>query len=153
MKLAEALILRADIRKRMAQWTDRARTSVTVQEGEQPTEAPATLFTEWNTMTDEFTTLSVRINRSNVHTALADGTTLMEAIAQRDALTLRSNGLATAISLATSAQPRHGRAEIKTIATIDVAAVRREMADLARQRRELDVQIQAANWATEMEES
>jgi hypothetical protein len=104
MKLAEALILRADIRKRMAQWNERARTSVTVQEGEQPTEAPAELFGEWNAMVEEFTALSVRINRANVRATLADGTTL-----------------------------------------------RREGTELTRQRRDLDVQIQAANWATEME--
>jgi hypothetical protein len=150
MKLAEALILRADIRKRMAQWNDRARTSVTVQEGDQPTEAPEALFSEWNDMIAEFTTLSVRINQANITATLPNGVSLMEAIAQRDALTLRANGLNTAISLATAVQPRYGRAEIKTIATVDVAVLRKEMTDLMRQRRELDVQIQAANWATEM---
>jgi uncharacterized membrane protein len=152
MKLAEALILRADIRKRMAQWNDRARTSVAVQEGEQPTEAPDTLFAEWNAMVDEFTALSVRINRTNMRATLADGATLMEAIAQRDALTLRANGLSTAVGFVTNVQPRYGRAEIKTVATVDVAALRRQVTELTRQRRELDVQIQAANWATEMEE-
>ncbi|NJM39488.1 MAG: DIP1984 family protein [Anaerolineae bacterium] len=152
MKLAEALILRADIRKRMAQWNDRVRTSVSVQEGEQPTEAPEALFTEWNAMVEEFTSLSVRINQANITVTLPNGISIMEAIAQRDALTLRANGLNTAIGFATAVQPRYGRAEIKTVATVDVAALRRDMADLMRQRRELDVQIQAANWAAEMDE-
>jgi len=152
MKLAEALILRADIRKRMAQWNERARTSVSVQEGENPTEAPAELIAEWNAMVEEFTVLSVSINRANLSATLLDGATLMEAIAKRDALSLRANGLSSAISLATSTQPRYGRAEIKTVSTIDVAALRREVTELMRQRRELDVQIQAANWANEMAE-
>ena len=151
MKLAEALILRSDIRKRMAQWNDRARTSVSVQEGEQPTESPEVLFAEWNAMVEEFTALSARINRANINVKLPNGISIMEAIAQRDALTLRANGLNTAIGFATAVQPRYGRAEIKTVAMIDVATVRRDMTDLTRQRRELDVQIQAANWANEME--
>jgi hypothetical protein len=36
MKRAEALIPRAELRKRMAYWNERMRTSAIVQEGERP---------------------------------------------------------------------------------------------------------------------
>ena len=151
MKLAEALIQRADLNRRMAQWSERVRTSVIVQEGDQPTEVPATLFAEWNAMVDEFTTLSTRINLVNTRIVLPDGNTLTEAIAQRDALGMRAKALQMAVQFATAVQPRYGRAEIKTVATVDVAALRREADEVLRQRRTLDVQIQAVNWTTEMD--
>ena len=44
---------------------------------------------------------------------------------------------------------RYGRAEIRTLATVDVAAGR-QADDLARERRELDARIQETNWATDL---
>jgi hypothetical protein len=151
MKLAEALIQRADIRKRMSYWNERMRTSAVVQEGERPAEEPQALLTEMNAMIEEFTVLTTRINRANLATTLADGTTLTEAIAARDAYALRISALTTAVNAATNAPARIGRAEIKSIATVDVAALRREIDEITRQRRTLDTAIQAMNWAAEME--
>jgi hypothetical protein len=152
MKLAEALILRAEVRRRLTEWSERARTSVLVQEGEQPTEPPEALFLELNEIVAQFTELTTRINAANMNTTLDDGRTLTEAIAQRDALSLRANALNQAIAFATNTQPRFGRAEIRSVATIDVAAVRRQAEALRRERRTWDTAIQAANWATEMAE-
>jgi hypothetical protein len=45
------------------------------------------------------------------------------------------------------------RTELRTTATVDVPAVRRELDDLARQTRQLDVRIQGANWATDLIET
>ncbi|MDJ0556828.1 MAG: hypothetical protein QNJ68_20760 [Microcoleaceae cyanobacterium MO_207.B10] len=49
MKLAEALILRADSKKRIQQLKARLTRSATVQEGEQPPEDPQTLIAEIDT--------------------------------------------------------------------------------------------------------
>lgn len=46
MKLAEALVLRADLQKRIAQLRERLRQSALVQEGEQPPENPEQLLIE-----------------------------------------------------------------------------------------------------------
>ena len=42
--------------------------------------------------------------------------------------------------------------EIKLQPTVDVAALRRTAVELARERRELDVALQAANWANSLVE-
>ncbi len=47
MKLAEALILRADSQKRLAQLRDRLGRNALVQEGESPAEPPAGLLAEY----------------------------------------------------------------------------------------------------------
>ena len=46
MKLAEALMERADVQRRMEQLDDRLRASARTQEGEKPPEAPAALLAE-----------------------------------------------------------------------------------------------------------
>jgi len=46
MKLAEALHLRADLQKRIAQLGDRLNNNARVQEGDEPAEDPAVLLAE-----------------------------------------------------------------------------------------------------------
>ena len=46
MKIAEALIERADIQKRIEQLRDRLSSNALVQEGEEPAEDPTSLLTE-----------------------------------------------------------------------------------------------------------
>ncbi|HEX6122745.1 MAG TPA: DIP1984 family protein, partial [Ktedonobacterales bacterium] len=75
MKLAEALALRADAQKRIEQMRERLRQSVLVQEGEQPPEDPRALLAELERLIAEMTDLIARINRTNLATRLADGTT------------------------------------------------------------------------------
>jgi hypothetical protein len=48
--------------------------------------------------------------------------------------------------------PRYGRNEIRVLSTVDVAEKRRRMDELARRRRELDTEIQQANWSTDLAE-
>src|SRR6266478_4692996 len=51
---------------------------------------------------------------------------------------------------ASAGQSRYGKAEIRVLRTVDVAALRRRADDLAKERRELDARIQEANWQTEL---
>jgi hypothetical protein len=47
---------------------------------------------------------------------------------------------------------RYGLAEIRILPTVDVAPLRQQMDEVARERRELDTAIQSVNWTTELEE-
>ncbi len=152
MKLAEALILRGDIQKRLAQLQDRLNRAVWVQEGEQPPEGPEKLRTEVAALIEQLRTLVIQINQANITTRLESGATLTEALALRDALTLHQNILRSAADAASTRLDRVGRSEIRRIATVDVAQLRDEIDALAKQRREVDTTIQAANWATELPE-
>src|SRR4051812_31335363 len=89
MKLAEALILRADARKRIEQVRERLKLAAVVQEGEQPPENPQDLLAEIDRLMDHLTELIQRMNRTNLSAALPDGVTLTDALAVRDTLMLR----------------------------------------------------------------
>jgi Family of unknown function (DUF6847) len=94
----------------------------------------------------------IQINRANMTTQLESGMTLTEALALRDALTAHQNILRSVADAASERVDRFGRAEIRRIPTIDVAQLRDEIDLLAKQRREVDTAIQAANWATDLPE-
>lgn len=150
MKLAEALILRADLQKRVEQLRERLKQSAQVQEGEKPPEEPGVLLTELTRLLSQLADLITRINQTNIQTSLADGRTLTLALAQRDVIALHQSVLESLAEVASGRNYRYGRSEIRSVVTVDVAALRRQIDDLARQRRELDMTIQASNWATDL---
>ena len=65
MKIAEALILRADIQKRIAQLKVRLNNNAKVQENEEPAEDPEFLLTELTALISQLTELVIKINRTN----------------------------------------------------------------------------------------
>jgi hypothetical protein len=152
MKLAEALVLRADLQKRIAQLRERLQQSALIQEGEQPPENPQDLLAELDRLIAELTTLIVRINRTNLSAQTASGITLTDALARRDTLALHASVLDSVADRAGDRVSRYSRTEIRTVPTIDVAALRRRLDTLAQQRRELDTSIQAANWTVDLQD-
>ena len=152
MKLAEALATRADLQRRIEGMRARLRQSALVQEGEEPPEDPNELLSETEGMVSELERLVGGINRTNLSARLADGATITEALARRDALALRHGLLGALIQSASDRVPRYGRTEIRILPTVEVGSLRRRMDDLAKERRELDTAIQATNWTTDLAE-
>ena len=150
MKLGEALTLRSQVQTRIEQIRGRLNASALVQEGEQPPEDPVALLAEFDQLATELERLVRSINRTNLATQLPDGTTLTDALARRDVLTVRQSVIRQVADVAGERQQRYGRAEIRILATVDVGALRRQADDLARERRELDGLIQETNWSTEL---
>ncbi len=150
MKLGEALARRSDLQKRLAQLGVRLRESAVVQEGDEPPEPPDELLEEVDRLADELERLIAMINRTNSSTRLPSGATLTEALARRDVLALRHGVLRQAAEASAQAQARYSRSEIRLVRLIDVAAIRARLDDLARERRELDTQIQAHNWTEDL---
>jgi hypothetical protein len=153
MKLAEALVIRADLQKRVELLRTRLVGSAKVQEGETPPENPATLFRELEQSLAQLVTLITQINHLNLQTQLPDGRTLTNAIAQRDILSLQQSVLMSVIEAASTKSERYSHSELRYETTVSVGQLRQQYDDLARQRRELDTQIQATNWATEFSEA
>jgi hypothetical protein len=122
----------------------RLQASASVQEGEVPPEDPRKLLEETERLVSELEGYVRRINRTNLSATLTD------ALARGDALTLRYGNLKTLVSTASDRLPRYGRAEIRILPAVEVGPLRRQMDELARQRRELDTAIQQANWATDL---
>lgn len=150
MKLAEALVLRADLQKRLAQMRTRLSQSALVQEGEQPPENPVELLAELEQILKQLQDLIARINKTNLQSKLPDGTVLTDALARRDILSQHHSVINGLVETASNRIERYSRSEIRKLSTVDVAALRRQLDDLARQRRELDTTIQATNWTTDL---
>lgn len=149
MKLAEALILRADIQKRIEQLKSRLAYNAKVQEGEKPSEEPNALLAELDALSGELERLIVRINLTNC-TAKTDGKSLTELIAKRDVLTLKVGALRAFAQVAAQKIDAYSRSEIKILSTVDVAALQKQVDELAKQIRQLDTTLQGANWQTDL---
>ena len=152
MKLAEALILRADYQKRMNQLEFRLKRSARVQEGDQPAEDPQMLLAQLEQVADELERLIQNINRTNSASELAEGVTLTDALATRDLLRAKQEIYRDLAAEATVTFGRVSRSEIKYQSTVDVAEIQKRADELAVAHRELDARIQEANWRLELVE-
>lgn len=150
MKLAEALILRADCQKRMAQLKSRLQTNAKVQEGDKPAEKPHDLITELVRVSAELLNLIRRINKTNSATAFAGAGTISDALSERDVLGLQRAVYADLANTAAISHDRYSRSEVKFISTINVPEIQKRADELAKQYRELDTRIQELNWLTEL---
>lgn len=150
MKLAEALILRADRKKRLELLRGRLTRVAKVQEGDLPVEDPAALLDEADRVTADLTRLIKQVNLTNSTVRLSDGRTIADAIADRDGLRTRHTLLTNVIDAAVIKQDRFTKSEVRYQTTVDVAALQQRVDDLARAYRELDTLIQSANWLVDL---
>jgi hypothetical protein len=123
-----------------------------VQEGDKPAEDPEPLLQELDEIAGELERLIASINRTNSSARLSSGATLTEALARRDVLGLLHGALKAVAEATSQQQARYSRSEIRLVRTFDVGAVRNRVDQLARERRELDVEVQTANWTVDLEE-
>jgi hypothetical protein len=152
MKLAEALILRADSQRRVEQLKQRLLRSAKVQEGDEPAEQPSALLAELETVSRDLVRLIQQINATNAATPLDQGMTMSDAIAARDALRQRQGIYRDLAAAATITQDRYSKSEVRFRSTVDVAEIQRTADRLAREHRELDAKIQEANWRIDLRE-
>lgn len=150
MKLAEALILRADCQRKIYQIKERLIRSAKVQEGDEPPEQPQVLLEELNSLIDQLTDLVGKINRTNSSVMLDDHLSISDALALRDSMQLKRNAYDAIVETAASRQDRYGHSEIKYLSTVNVTQLQAEVDRLARDYRLLDTKIQQANWNIEL---
>ena len=149
MKLAEALILRSDLQKRIEQLRVRLNNNAKVQENDEPSENPEELLNELDNNINQLKILIKQINRTNCVT-VSNGQTLADLIAERDALTLKSNILRGFLNIAGQKVNLYSTTEIKIMSTVDVPALQKELDQLSKKIRETDTELQQANWLTEL---
>lgn len=149
MKLAEALSLRKDLQARIEQLKVRLLNNIKVQEGEQPTEDPKELMAELNGCLDQLEKLIFRINATNMLT-VHEGKTITQLNAERDVLKMRVELLRNVSNSASQLNNRYSRTEIKTVATIEVKPLRKQIDKLAEALRQIDLKIQTLNFTTEL---
>lgn len=152
MKLAEALILRADLQKRIDQLRVRLNNNAKVQENDEPSENPEELLNELDNNINQLKILIKQINKTNCVTVL-NSQTLADLIAERDTLTLKSNILRGFLNIAGQKVNLYSTTEIKIMSTVDVPALQKEFDLLSKKIRETDTELQQANWLTELIEN
>ena len=150
MKLAEALLERKSLKQKIESLQSRLAESVMVQEGDKPVEDPQSLMAELHDATDALETLIKQINATNNVATLPDGVSVSEAIVSRDLLRLRRETLEQVAQSTSMRQNRYMRTEVRFVPTIDSAELRKQIDALSKSWRELDAQIQAVNWTTEL---
>lgn len=154
MKLAEALINRGDLQKRIEQLRSRVIANARYQEGEEPGEDAEALLAEVISLQEALEQLVVAVNLTNSTTVLDDGRTMTEALAHRDALRSRHSILVQAADASAGMGEFSGyrqlRSELRQLSALPTAAVRQQADDVARRLRQLDVIIQQANWEADL---
>lgn len=152
MKLAEALILRADQKRRIEQLKMRLVRNAKAQEGQQPAENPESLLQDLENTSAQLLALIQRINRTNCATAMDKGGTLADAIAMRDMLLVKHGVYRDLAQWATVVPDVRTKSEVKFIGTVDVGGMQAVADELAKEHRELDTVIQEMNWKTDLAE-
>ncbi len=148
MKLAEGLLLRADLMKKIEHLQNRIRPVLIVSDDKQPQEDPEKLLAQLRQAIQDLETIVVRINKTNNETIVEGDGLLMEALAKRDSLKMLAEKLRT---IRYAAQINNsGDANLKT--TISIKKLQIEMDQTGRAFREIDSKIQEINWLTELKD-
>lgn len=150
MKLAEALMLRGDIQKKLTSLRERIVRNSTVQEGDTPHEDPNALLKEAFGVIEELEGLVKAINTANLTHKLPDGRTITELLAKRDSLVQWHSVLQAALSSTQRDPDRYGVREIRWVSTLNVVSLQKQVEDLAKKIRECNALIQATNWEVEL---
>lgn len=149
MKLAEALMARADLQRKIAQIESRMRQNAKVQEGDEPAEAIERLIPEYERTMDELESLIAQINRTNNQTPL-ESATLSEAITRRDCLKSKIRAYRNLYEAAAISQDRYSSKEIRFVRCVDPAKLQEKIDYLSKLYRQLDTKIQERNWTADL---
>ena len=149
MKLAEALNLRADLQKRIANLRERLIKNAKVQEGDTPSEDPNMLLNELNDNIIELENIIKLINKTNSCTYI-DNESISDIIAKRDTLGLKLSILRSFISESADKIERYSNKEIKILSTVNVAEKQKEIDNLSKEYRLIDTKLQGLNWTTDI---
>ena len=150
MKLAEALIERAELHKENAKLLERIKDNAMVQEGDAPAEVPDELIAQYERNMERFLVLVRRINETNSKTTFSDGATIADAIAMRDCLGAKHRAYQNIYSATTINVDRYSQNEIKFVRCIDPKKIQKQIDSLAKEYRELDTKLQGINWTVDL---
>lgn len=151
MRIAEALLERSDLQKRIEALRARVNANASYQEGEEPNEDAAALLEECLEATGKLARLVTAINLTNAVVTVDDGRSLTQLLAEREGLRAQHAILVTAAdSAGGSRMQRQLRSELRQVTALPVGQLRSRADAVAVQLRAIDVTIQKANWEVEL---
>ena len=149
MKLAAALLERADLQRRISDLGSRLNNNAKVQDGASPFEDPKALIEDLDRDFEAMETLIARINHTN-NAAMVDGVSLTDLLAKRDCLKQRISIIRTFLDNASAPVSRYSLKEIMVYSTVDVKELQKAVDRIAKELREVDEKIQGANWTIDL---
>lgn len=152
MKLAEALVIRSDLQRKIDDLQNRLNNNASVQEGEKPAEEPALLLTQLDSSLLELEKLISAINHTNAIVRNAEGKTMTQLLAARDCLKKRISVMRCFLGNAAFPAHRTRTSEIVFKSTIPVQELQKTVDDYSAQLRRLELDIQALNWCSDLSE-
>lgn len=150
MKLAEALVLRADYQKKAEELKNRLLKNAKVQEGDLPHEDPTKLLKELDTLLSALSLIIKRINKTNTSTYVKKNKSIADLIVERDNIAKKRNIIVALADAAAVKLDRYSKSEIKYVPAVNIAALQKTADMLAKQYREIDTLIQETNWKTDL---
>ncbi len=150
MKLAEALQERAALNSELEQLSSTIRDNVLYQDGDTPDLDIKELLKEHAEAAERLRWLITRINLTNSTIKADDGKTMTELLATRDALKLQVEAYQNIRLTLSNRISRTSRSEIKIIAAISAADVKKMIDDTSKELRTLDNKIQCLNWQADL---
>jgi hypothetical protein len=150
MKLAEALIERAELQKENAKLLGRIKDNTMVQDGDSPAEEPEELIEQYERNMERFLLLVQKINETNSKTAFGNGMNIADAIALRDCLGAKHRAYQNMYSATTISVNRYSQNEIKFVRCLEPKVIQKRIDKLAKEYRELDTKLQGINWTVDL---
>ena len=150
MKLAEALLLRVDLQKKLRQIEARLIKNAKSQGDEPPSEHPNDLLIEFDECNRQWEELIQKINRTNNSTKADSKSSISDMIIKRDAIKQKLNALHKLSENATVGHDRYSRSEVVWRSSISVSEIQKNINELSKAYREVDTKLQALNWTTDL---
>ena len=152
MKLAEALLLRSDLQKKLLSLQQRIHKNVLVQDGDTPSEDPEQLIDEAVLVNKQLFQLIQKIHQTNAQAQANNGKALLDILNQRDQLTAEHRIIQQAIDNTQKDTDRYSVREIKWIKAVSVSKLQIQADEISQSLRLINLEIQASNWQIDLRE-
>lgn len=149
MKLAEALITRADMQNRISELERRLNANAVVQEGEECAEEPRELIKQLSELSAQLENLISRINLTNA-SVMRNGEALTTLLARRDCLKQRISIMRDFLNCASNVGQRARGSEIRLRPSVPVRELQSDIDNMSADMRRLDMTIQELNWTSDL---
>ncbi|BBF76202.1 DIP1984 family protein [Acinetobacter ursingii] len=152
MKLAEALLLRSDLQKKLLSLQQRIHKNVLVQDGDTPSEDPEQLIDEAVLVNKQLFQLIQKIHQTNAQAQANNGKASLDILNQRDQLTAEHRIIQQAIDNTQKDTDRYSVREIKWIKAVSVSKLQKQADEISQSLRLINLEIQASNWQIDLKE-
>lgn len=151
MKLAEALLKRAELKQDCDRLLERILNNALVQDGDEPAENPEQLLPKYEASMQQLEELIQQINHTNSVTSFEGDETIADALARRSTLAARQRAYEQVYSQLQIQRNRFSATEIRFVRCLDPAVIQKSINKVCQEYRELDTKLQALNWTVELQ--